>query len=1448
MNFIDVKSTREKQGNSTRLDRSRFESDFGLGSGGTPLYAGMSIAALILYLESVSGAWADESGRERPRSQSGSEQENQGRGDTGLDAAGPRRNQRPDRDSDQAEEVASEEISGPTARRGYALASEASSMALSDIAQPSAFQPSNPVSFSVFPTNDNATGTSEIETPRSKSAGRAANAGSQGAVAGEADEENDRNQNRPTVTGPLRLQAQFMNAAVLIALTDLVRNAQDADGDRLGVRNLTVSSGEIQITPAGYRFIADEPGQVTVRYEITDGVYSVLQTAVFDVAEFEKKSGTDGDNRITGTSHRDEIEGKAGNDRLDGNGDNDKLIGGAGNDDLRGGSGDDILEGGDGNDALYGGDGNDRLFGGAGDDILDGGRGDDYLDGGTGINTASFTTAPRHVTVDLATNTATGQDIGTDTFVNIQNFITGSADDIFKATERPGTTQPVNNHFDGRGGSDALSYQGTTTSVEINLASKTATGFSNGTDSFANVENFTTGSANDTIEATEAPSTTEAPVDNTFNGGAGQDTLSYADATESITVDLSAGTATGEEIGTDSFEEIEEFILGSGDDTIIVDTLTSEEAPTPSVLQQALEIIREATNSIESSGHDVLVESFEGNAGVDTIDYSASDEGITVELADGIVHGEDIGIDLVTGFETFVGGAGNDTFEATETVVEDVAPVDNTFIGGAGDDTLSYAAATDDVTIDLNAGIAIGEEVGADSFESIETFVGGAGNDTFEATETVVEDVAPVDNTFIGGAGEDTLSYADATESVTIDLGAGTATGEEIGTDSFEEIEEFILGSGDDTIIVDTLTSEEAPTPSVLQQALEIIREATNSIESNGHDVLVESFEGNAGVDTIDYSASDEGITVELADGIVHGEDIGIDLVTEFETFVGGAGNDTFEATETVVEDVAPVDNTFIGGAGDDTLSYAAATDDVTIDLNAGIAIGEEVGVDSFESIETFVGGAGNDTFEATEAVVEDASPVDNTFIGGAGDDTLSYAAATDDVTIDLNAGIAIGEEIGVDSFESIETFVGGAGNDTFEATETVDEDASPVDNTFIGGAGDDTLSYAAATDDVTIDLNAGIAIGEEVGVDSFESIETFLGGAGNDTFEATEAVVEDASPVDNTFIGGAGEDTLSYADATESVTVDLGAGTATGEEIGTDSFVAVETFVGGAGNDTFEATEAVVEDASPVDNTFIGGAGDDTLSYAAATDDVTIDLNAGIAIGEEVGVDSFESIETFVGGAGNDTFEATEAVVEDAAPVDNTFIGGTGNDTLSYAGTESQLLINCFIGQVYGDQTGTDIFESFENIVAGDSDDTIIFGVGTVSLDGGNGSDTFIFMTEDATMEQNTSSSGGTEIRNFEVGDVVRLDRFDIFSRALEKIEDAFEDYLDDIHMDKNDLADSDVPIRIRSELMDDLWKTFIDADLDRDSIFEYTITLDGQHDLIITQTQTSQSTTGHA
>lgn len=94
--------------------------------------------------------------------------------------------------------------------------------------------------------------------------------------------------------------------------------------------------------------------------------------------------GGDGADSISGFWDDDVLFGGRGHDQLAGNGGSDDLHGGAGDDDLDGGGGHDVLKGNDGEDYLVGWWGHDRLFGGVGDDTLVAISGTDILRGGSG--------------------------------------------------------------------------------------------------------------------------------------------------------------------------------------------------------------------------------------------------------------------------------------------------------------------------------------------------------------------------------------------------------------------------------------------------------------------------------------------------------------------------------------------------------------------------------------------------------------------------------------------------------------------------------------------------------------------------------------------------------------------------------------------------------------------------------------------------------------------------------------------------------------------------------------------------------------------------------------------------------------------------------------------------------------------------------------------------------
>ena len=94
-----------------------------------------------------------------------------------------------------------------------------------------------------------------------------------------------------------------------------------------------------------------------------------------------------------------------------------------------GGNGADSVLGNAGNNLLFGNAGADTLDGGAGNDSLDGGAGDDRLIGGSGTDIIDYSRLSGAISFNLASGTASGSGIGTDTLVDIEGAVGGSGAD-----------------------------------------------------------------------------------------------------------------------------------------------------------------------------------------------------------------------------------------------------------------------------------------------------------------------------------------------------------------------------------------------------------------------------------------------------------------------------------------------------------------------------------------------------------------------------------------------------------------------------------------------------------------------------------------------------------------------------------------------------------------------------------------------------------------------------------------------------------------------------------------------------------------------------------------------------------------------------------------------------------------------------------------------------------
>jgi Ca2+-binding RTX toxin-like protein len=190
--------------------------------------------------------------------------------------------------------------------------------------------------------------------------------------------------------------------------------------------------------------------------------------------------------------------------------------------------------------------------------------------------------------------------------------------------------------------------------------------------------------------------------------------------------------------------------------------------------------------------------------------------------------------------------------------------------------------------------------------------------------------------------------------------------------------------------------------------------------------------------------------------------------------------------------------------------------------------------------------------------------------------------------------------------FNGADTIIGGSGADLLSGdggNDTVSGGAGDFDNLWgfsgndvlNGGGGFDWVLYRGAPGPVTLDLSAGSATGE--GTDTLSGIEGVVGSHFDDVLTGDNANnTFQAEDGNDTIDGGGGVDFASFFLSPGPVTVDLAAGTATGE--GTDTLTGIENVVGSG-----DFGDTLMGDVQ--DNFLFGAGGDDSVSGSDGNDEL---------------------------------------------------------------------------------------------------------------------------------------------------------------------------------------------------------------------------------------------------
>ena len=763
------------------------------------------------------------------------------------------------------------------------------------------------------------------------------------------------------------------------------------------------------------------------------------------------------------------IIGGSGDDTLTGNTDANTLTGGMGDDTLSGGDDDDTLTGGMGDDTLRGGDGVDTLDGGDGDDILEGGAGLDDLDGGVGSDTLSYESevGTLGVAVNLATSTSIDYDTSTappttgntrDTIRNFENVIGSRYDDKL-------TGDGQANRLEGGDGDDTLEGgMGLDTYVYYYVEG----GRKDGIDSITEVDEADVGniielyvdnptaawrvdgdgllttlirfaphdtgnnvrlsffsdpvnsddpdtshyivlSINDINDMVAANNKFTLKLSNladpptTRDVDAGQIYTAFVTYQNNLPADFTYG-AEVKSVPTDELD---------GDFIIKLNTLIPN-FDSINTLEGLLATGRVAFFRMGTSGEHLKIVFVNTDGSLDmanSLTFENVYPGGTQLLA---FTNLEVTLRDMSGKSILVNNFGADLRTATGTAINadtaffiDGATQANfaTLLGGGGDRTLEVIP-VEGTPVGENLLLAV-VRIGTDlhrtyTLRDVPTIIGGNQADTFTGNGQ--------DQTFQGGLGIDTYVF-------TGDSGSDTIRGE----------------TGDNILLFkDVMTAAD------LQQHLTFALSALNS----NH--LMITLDGTGSVIVEDYANG----TLEFRYGAGGATDT-------LNVVLGKAGEFAAATTET---------EHFVGFAAADTVTYAAATEALTLDLsnNSNNAGAEAVG-DTFDGIANLIGGTLGDTLMGDDQA--------NSLDGGAGVDTVSYKSSTD--AVQVNLGILGGVQVastgdsGGDTLLHIENIIGSDYiNDRNDPMDKGDELTGDInDNRIEGGLGGDTIEGGGGSD-----------------------------------------------------------------------------------------------------------------------------------------------------------------------------------------------------------------------------------------------------------------------------------------------------------------------------------------------------------------------------------------------
>ncbi|OWY06651.1 peroxidase family protein [Thioclava sp. IC9] len=463
----------------------------------------------------------------------------------------------------------------------------------------------------------------------------------------------------------------------------------------------------------------------------------------------------------------------------------------------------------------------------------------------------------------------------------------------------------------------------------------------------------------------------------------------------------------------------------------------------------------------------------------------------------------------------------------------------------------------------------------------------------------------------------------------------------------------------------------------------------------------------------------------------------------------GGLGDNetlsaTIRATDLTGTQVTETLNIVTGDAGDNTIDLSGSTNDTL--------------VYGREGNDTITGGAGDDSFVWTVTNQRPNRPerpdgrdfVDGGANGAAGDRFVVSGNNTRETFAIYTLAAALDAGIAVQNLANAEIIITRDGVVIAELANIEEITINTLDVTADNGNGVPDGANPRRGDTVQI-------VGDFSGTSLAYSTITINGDAGDDTVDIS-GLTSDHRIV---FNGGGGDDMVVGGERPQDEVHGARYGTRSessdqdGSNSGSD---------GGADDSSDDAmSDGVVLVGDDTAETFIGMEGNDVIFAGGGADNALGNGGDDMIFGDGgadrlFGGDGDDVIEAGKGhdmvfaDDGDDTVIATE---DDGA---DSYWGGEGSDTLDYAAIQASVEVDLGHGtnghgQVMIGETADQIY-SFENVITGSGDDTIIANGAVNVMDGGGGHDTFVF--------NSAADADGDRINGFAPGDKIDLSGID--------------------------------------------------------------------------------------